>query len=68
MLIAEMQIFRPGLLEIRKKTCINQCIVTTVPVVLEDLKAVDVQQANDREVLVGVVLEQKHSNALTFTS
>lgn len=28
----------------------------TVPVVLEDLKAIDVQQTNDREMFIGVIL------------
>lgn len=35
--------------------------MTAVPVVLEDLEPVDVQQTNDREVLVGVILSEKHN-------
>lgn len=35
--------------------------MTAVPVVLEDLEPVDVQQADDREVLVGVILSEKHN-------
>lgn len=41
-------------------------IINSVPVILEDLKAIDVQQANDRVMLVGVVLLEKHSTTTIY--
>lgn len=38
-------------------------IINTVPVVLEDLKTIDVQQADDGVMLVGVVLLEKQNSS-----
>lgn len=51
--------------------CLNSACNTTgtvfisnnVPVVLEDLKTIDVQQANDRVVLEGFILLEKHNKS-----